>query len=617
MATSTATVLIPGTVVNQRYVIQELRQFHHYYHRYLALGPAESLYSMTEFPLWAETSPACESHIKQAFEQRIAPLMALRHPQLPRFTAAFRDRNSYFLIQEPSRGISYRKLLQRRAKQSKTLTEPEVIHLLTHLLPALQDLHSQKLIHSKLSPDSILLPISLPTSSEALCAALRREIPLLVELGQVDSLARQLHAIQAQRPMTDLAPTARLGYAPPEQMQTGRIYPHSDLYSLAVTCLELLTGQAPQKLLDSHTLTWSWQAYTKLGDPFEEILSRMLSWQPGDRFATAQQVLQAIQAMPSQGDHGFRLGSFSLGPAPSRGQRQTQAQAQNQHRDQPKTQPTNQTTTGSILSLQSWPLDAFRSRRRPKRPLSPALPLLPSSPERLRQNLAQNALANRQGAAKRSATKLSVTKLSVTKLSVTNRPASQFSPPARAPRWQFWGGLVVLGGAMVATALVGDPMGRSPWSGILPQAGGPWSWVERLNPSRNQAESGPESGPVSQPETPPSGETGPGERAIADLPNGDIPIPIYLSATHPEQSIQGSLRVLPSQSYFVIGQPGQRLTAQLNADSAQLTVLDSELRPRMAEWRDGQWQGLLETGERTLLRIEGSGQYRLELSVAD
>ena len=39
---------------------------------------------------------------------------------------------------------------------------------------------------------------------------------------------------------------------PSEQIQSGRAYPSSDLYSLAVTAMVLLTGKEPQQLFDDH-----------------------------------------------------------------------------------------------------------------------------------------------------------------------------------------------------------------------------------------------------------------------------------------------------------------------------------------------------------------------------
>lgn len=83
----------------------------------------------------------------------------------------------------------------------------------------------------------------------------------------------------------------KLGYAPFEQIQTGQAFPSSDLYALAVTAIVLLTGQEPQYLLDQTTLSWNWRPYTQVSSNFAQIIDKMLSRQPADRYQSASQKL--------------------------------------------------------------------------------------------------------------------------------------------------------------------------------------------------------------------------------------------------------------------------------------------------------------------------------------
>ncbi|NES98330.1 MAG: hypothetical protein F6K32_24730 [Desertifilum sp. SIO1I2] len=89
--------------------------------------------------------------------------------------------------------------------------------------------------------------------------------------------------------------TRRSGYAPDEQMHMGLVYPHSDLYALAVTAIVLLTGKEPQQLIDPYTLRWNWHSQAQVSPKFREILDKMLAQRPGDRFIDAQAVLQALR----------------------------------------------------------------------------------------------------------------------------------------------------------------------------------------------------------------------------------------------------------------------------------------------------------------------------------
>ena len=84
----------------------------------------------------------------------------------------------------------------------------------------------------------------------------------------------------------------KIGYAPSEQIQSGRSYPSSDLYSLAVSAIVLLSGREPQELFDDATLTWQWEKFVHppINQDFAHVLHRMLSYQPGRRYQSVQEV---------------------------------------------------------------------------------------------------------------------------------------------------------------------------------------------------------------------------------------------------------------------------------------------------------------------------------------
>ncbi|MCY7393146.1 MAG: protein kinase, partial [Leptolyngbyaceae cyanobacterium CAN_BIN12] len=84
------------------------------------------------------------------------------------------------------------------------------------------------------------------------------------------------------------------GFAPPEQMAGGEVYPSSDLYALAVTCLMLLTNQQPSELLDTYSNTWRWRSHCSISDRLADILDRMLRSAPSQRYQSAAEVLTAL-----------------------------------------------------------------------------------------------------------------------------------------------------------------------------------------------------------------------------------------------------------------------------------------------------------------------------------
>ncbi len=52
-----------------------------------------------------------------------------------------------------------------------------------------------------------------------------------------------------------------MGFAPPEQMSGSQVYPSTDIYALAVTCITLLTGKPAEDLYDSFNNRWTWHSF--------------------------------------------------------------------------------------------------------------------------------------------------------------------------------------------------------------------------------------------------------------------------------------------------------------------------------------------------------------------
>jgi serine/threonine-protein kinase len=85
------------------------------------------------------------------------------------------------------------------------------------------------------------------------------------------------------------------GYAPPEQKPGQQVYPSSDLYALAASCVQLLTNQHPQNLRDTYTLKWNWRSISPgVNQDLANILDKMLKPDPSHRFQSARDVITAL-----------------------------------------------------------------------------------------------------------------------------------------------------------------------------------------------------------------------------------------------------------------------------------------------------------------------------------
>ena len=213
---------------------------------------------------------------RELFEREAKVLYELKHPQIPSFQAWLEDKGRLFLVQEYVDGKTYSELLADRTQKGQVFSEAEVIQWLRDLLPVLEHIHTrtQPIIHRDISPDNIMLPKG-------------QSPPMLIDFGAVKLVMRQLQ-------LTATVVTKQ-GYSAPE-LRTGKCFPSSDLYSLAVTAAVLLTGKNPRDLLDSNSLTWRWRAYTNVSDRLASILDKMLAEKPQDRYQSDNEVLRELNS---------------------------------------------------------------------------------------------------------------------------------------------------------------------------------------------------------------------------------------------------------------------------------------------------------------------------------
>lgn len=229
-------------------------------------------------------TPDALQKASELFDREAKVLHRLQHPQIPRFREMFRVKNAavelLFLVQDYAFGQSYRELLTDRGL---CFNETEVRQLLMQLLPVLEYIHSQGVIHRDISPENLILRHS-------------DQLPVLIDFGGVRQVAAKvssgLNPKAANAPVTLLG---KSGYAPKEQMQMGIVSPRSDLHALAATCLVLLTGAEPHP----DTRQWNWHSQVNISPHLSALLDHMLAEFPGDRPANARAVLEVLKQHPA------------------------------------------------------------------------------------------------------------------------------------------------------------------------------------------------------------------------------------------------------------------------------------------------------------------------------
>jgi formylglycine-generating enzyme required for sulfatase activity len=210
----------------------------------------------------------------ELFQQEAQRLQELgKHPQIPDLEAFFPQDGRLYLVQD---FIDGQNLLEEFENQGR-LKEPQIRIILTELLPVLQFIHDNQVIHRDIKPENIirskngqLFLIDFGVSKET-------SGTILTRVGTV---------------------TGTPGYAPPEQFR-GMVYHSSDLYSLAVTCVRLLTGHfqkadGADELFDTRKMQWQWQKYVSLSQELTTVLETMLQDIPTRRYDSAAEVLAAL-----------------------------------------------------------------------------------------------------------------------------------------------------------------------------------------------------------------------------------------------------------------------------------------------------------------------------------
>ncbi len=266
-----------GTILQNRYRLLSILGQGGFGRTYLAedLGRFQERCAIKELIPDPHTTELMEK-VKELFQREASTLYQIQHPQIPQFRATFEQDGRLFLIQEYVEGNTYYQILQERKANGLAFSEAEILQFLRQILPVLVYLHGRGIIHRDISPDNIIFQGNT-------------QLPVIIDFGVVKELA---HKLQSSIMGTTVG---KLGYAPGEQIQSGRAYPNSDLYALAVTCIVLLTGKEPQELFDDKNLAWDWEKLVHINANLALILNKMLSFKPGDRYQSAMEILEILQ----------------------------------------------------------------------------------------------------------------------------------------------------------------------------------------------------------------------------------------------------------------------------------------------------------------------------------
>lgn len=243
--------------------------------------PAMRRCVVKQFQPAGNLSPQQLSIAQKLFEREAEVLEVLgnQHPKIPDLFAFFpltvpsleagKEDQFFYIVQEFIDG----KNLEEELVEKGQFSQAEVLEVLREILPVLKFVHEHHSIHRDIKPSNIMRD--------------RKGRLYLLDFGAVKQVTKAT-------PGSSSTGIYSMGFAPPEQMSGGQVYPSTDLYALAVTCITLLTGKQPAELFDVYSNQWNWRGDAQVSDSLANILDRMLLPAPNQRFQSAEELLALL-----------------------------------------------------------------------------------------------------------------------------------------------------------------------------------------------------------------------------------------------------------------------------------------------------------------------------------
>lgn len=225
----------------------------------------------------------------EAHEREIEILQGLNHPYIPKYLDSFETEDGFCLVQEykPAHPLAI----------AFPIPPQDVRKIAIAILEILVYLQDQKppIFHRDIKPENILIDPQDATRA------------YLIDFGF------------ARPDREDVAANSiikgTLGFMPPEQILNRKLTKASDLYSLGVTLVCLLTGTRSQQvgnLFDNnHRLKFK-HLLPNVNSRFLRWLDKMVAISPGDRYPDAETALTSLHAIALA--RTFNFPNLSLQP---------------------------------------------------------------------------------------------------------------------------------------------------------------------------------------------------------------------------------------------------------------------------------------------------------------
>jgi len=232
--------------------------------------------------------PGCESDVAAEYERRFRTearsAARLHHPNIVSVFDSGREGDTAYLVMEFVQGDDLKHHLERGVRFSRQ----SAVKLVLDLLMALDHAHAQNVVHRDVKPANILIESSGRIK--------------LADFG----VARIQDTDEGSFTQIGAASLGTPKYMSPEQAQGLPVDLRSDLFSVGVVLYELLTGVRPfegdNQFIVANQIVTMKPIPPSAVDPelpaeLDSVLAKALAKQPEERYATARDFAQALQAV--------------------------------------------------------------------------------------------------------------------------------------------------------------------------------------------------------------------------------------------------------------------------------------------------------------------------------
>jgi len=234
-----------------------------------------------------------DASARRRLKREARAVAQLSHPNVCQLYEVGEDGSGPFLAMELLSGEALSTRLQRMP-----LSADEVVTLGAGILAALQAVHAAGLVHRDLKPSNVYLTQYGP---RLLDFGLARPIPPEV-VSQIASQMQTPDPPMTPTPITDpRSLVGTPGYMAPEQILDQAIDGRTDLFAAGAVLYEALTGRRAFEgtrvfeVLSATLSDWPPPLPPPLSR-LDAVLRRALAKQPRDRYATAQEMAEALHA---------------------------------------------------------------------------------------------------------------------------------------------------------------------------------------------------------------------------------------------------------------------------------------------------------------------------------